>query len=598
MPDRPTAIRIRLGFEDAESFVRGFAPYVGPGTVFLATPRPKEPGTLLRFELTSRSGERLLLGEGKVVEVVGEGTPGTPGMKLQLTRLARKDRELLERMIALRGSRSQAGGEEISFAGLEELPEAPPRPLASLGALRVATLPPRDLAAIERDLDSLLGEEGQPLPGPHGPGAATASLPVSLGEAEHVLDRLLGSVPAAPAPPVPRPPGRAPTLAPPRGLSVAPQARRGTLRPSPPPPPRPPASPAAEGAARARSIPPPPRVPTRPPATTLPGGERLEEAATRRLPTSPPPRPRTLSPAPAEQGLVIPPPPPGSPSKTPVPSGPEEEREQPRERVSSLPSPALRTAGPRQPVLDEAELEATLAELISADSEDFLRKLTPSAGGLQHGAAPAGSADGAGSGVEAQPSVGDDDARPQPREEQQSGCLPGDAGRLGTASAAAEKVVSPPAPPPVTAVPEAVDEATAAPGGDAAAGSVSETPRRQVAAAAEQPDAGEGQPYPDEADVPAASSPAPQGGFWARFKRWLGLGQAGQVRQEAAPVALPPLPALTAPDGQAASPRDLLAVDPRQTGAGLGLLPGETLQDLPILPDDAVLFAAPRKEQP
>ena len=114
MAEGSVDIQMRLGFEDLKSFLRDFTPHVGRGTIFLATSNPRPVGTLVRFELTSRSGTRLLVGEGRVVELRPEEEGKPPrGMKLRLTRVTAESKARIGQMLALR----RGGGRTPSRPG-------------------------------------------------------------------------------------------------------------------------------------------------------------------------------------------------------------------------------------------------------------------------------------------------------------------------------------------------------------------------------------------------------------------------------------------------------------------------------------------------
>ena len=100
------SIRMKLGFDTAEEFEAAYARYVDGSSIFLASRSPRPLGTKLRFELQTRGGERLILAEGEVVEVVEVGGEEgsevqVSGMKVCLSRLSRESRERVQRMSAV-----------------------------------------------------------------------------------------------------------------------------------------------------------------------------------------------------------------------------------------------------------------------------------------------------------------------------------------------------------------------------------------------------------------------------------------------------------------------------------------------------------------
>ncbi|MDY0062497.1 MAG: hypothetical protein RBU45_21975, partial [Myxococcota bacterium] len=249
----PVSIRLRLGFEDVDAFVRGYWRAAEAGTLFLATTRPQEAGALVRFELVSRKGERLFLAEGRVISVTPEGGASAPGMRLKLTRLNAEGKEIYERMLAQRPANQRsatAGGGPGMRAGT-----LPP------GTARATTAGRTDaIEAIAEDLDSLLGgaRTSTPSPAPAAPDPHEGRS-ISLEEATRLLDSISSPTPAHPEkapPPTSSPPAPSPPASPP---PVAARPTPPELRPSPPGRPSPPP-------ATAVAPPPPPPPPAEPPA--------------------------------------------------------------------------------------------------------------------------------------------------------------------------------------------------------------------------------------------------------------------------------------------------------------------------------------------
>ncbi len=83
--DGLATVRLRLPYEDESSFVRGYAAMCRAGTLFIPTRRIQTVGTMVRFELMTRDGKRLMLGEGEVVE--GSAPAGRSGFFVRVGRL-------------------------------------------------------------------------------------------------------------------------------------------------------------------------------------------------------------------------------------------------------------------------------------------------------------------------------------------------------------------------------------------------------------------------------------------------------------------------------------------------------------------------------
>ena len=126
---------MRLGFDSVAAFEAGYGRFVTPQGIFLASRKPRPTGTLLRFELQTRSGESLLLAEGRVVAVRAPDAASSqrvPGMHVRFTRLTPESRERVERM----------SGARLAATEPDRTPETDPDGVASPAPARiVADLP-------------------------------------------------------------------------------------------------------------------------------------------------------------------------------------------------------------------------------------------------------------------------------------------------------------------------------------------------------------------------------------------------------------------------------------------------------------------------
>ena len=100
--DKPVVLRMRLAFETVEAFEAGYARFVTAKGIFLASKQPRPVGTALRFELQTRTADRLLLAEGRVVgarQADPDDSRRVPGMHVRFTRLTQESRERIQRMV-------------------------------------------------------------------------------------------------------------------------------------------------------------------------------------------------------------------------------------------------------------------------------------------------------------------------------------------------------------------------------------------------------------------------------------------------------------------------------------------------------------------
>ncbi|HTA17789.1 MAG TPA: TIGR02266 family protein [Polyangia bacterium] len=100
-------VRVRLRYADLETFIERFSANVTRGGVFIASRAPRPVGDLFAFEVQLATGQVALAGEGKVIWVK-EFDPTTPtkahGMGVQFTALAPASREILQRMLQVKGT--------------------------------------------------------------------------------------------------------------------------------------------------------------------------------------------------------------------------------------------------------------------------------------------------------------------------------------------------------------------------------------------------------------------------------------------------------------------------------------------------------------
>ncbi len=111
-PRLPANLRVRVAQDDAGRFVEFHARNLSQGGMFLQTPQPAAPGTVVRFEVLLSNGERALRGTAQVVwtrspqQAAAQVRP--PGMGVEFRMLDEPSRALLERELA-RLKQSSAG---------------------------------------------------------------------------------------------------------------------------------------------------------------------------------------------------------------------------------------------------------------------------------------------------------------------------------------------------------------------------------------------------------------------------------------------------------------------------------------------------------
>ena len=115
----PIALRIKLRFRKLDTFVSKFATNISSNGMFISSRKPKEMGTLLRFELRLADDSTVIAGQGKVawVRAYDPQHPKRPhGMGIEFTTLSQKSRELICHIVAARVEQGLGEDDEIPFA--------------------------------------------------------------------------------------------------------------------------------------------------------------------------------------------------------------------------------------------------------------------------------------------------------------------------------------------------------------------------------------------------------------------------------------------------------------------------------------------------
>jgi uncharacterized protein (TIGR02266 family) len=144
-------VRVRLRYPDLDVFVERFSPNVTRGGLFLASKSPRPVGDAFMFEVQLATGAVALAGEGKVIWIK-EYNPAEPnkahGMGVQFIRLDADSREVLTRMLKIKGTQRGPGA-----------PRGLTQPLAPLASGRGANGSPGARARIDTGVD-LAAEHG------------------------------------------------------------------------------------------------------------------------------------------------------------------------------------------------------------------------------------------------------------------------------------------------------------------------------------------------------------------------------------------------------------------------------------------------------
>jgi|GEM_PF-3656217 len=121
----PVVLRIKLRYRDIDTFVDRFATNIGTGGMFIASRKPKAPGTELKFALMLADESQLVAGSGIVrwVRAYDPDKPRRPhGMGIEFVTLEDGSQQVIDRVIAYRASHGLET-DEIPLAEKSAVPQ-------------------------------------------------------------------------------------------------------------------------------------------------------------------------------------------------------------------------------------------------------------------------------------------------------------------------------------------------------------------------------------------------------------------------------------------------------------------------------------------
>ena len=144
------SMTVRYKSATVDEFIEHHATDVGRGGIFIKTPSPFPPGTLLKFEIRIQDEQAVLAGVGRVVwkrEPPGAGSDSPAGMGVKFIKIDEKSKNLISRLVDAHGGApsafEQGGGESIkndtASANVAALAEAAKQTIAAQPAAKRAT---------------------------------------------------------------------------------------------------------------------------------------------------------------------------------------------------------------------------------------------------------------------------------------------------------------------------------------------------------------------------------------------------------------------------------------------------------------------------
>ena len=142
---------VRYKSATIDEFIEHHSYDVSRGGIFIKTPSPFLPGTLLKFEIRIADDKPMLQGVGRVVwkrDATAAAAPDKPaGMGVKFIKVDEASRSLIDRLVASQGSGGSAFDAELPADGGTSQPQVPvqgppaaaaPRPAASPGGQAAA----------------------------------------------------------------------------------------------------------------------------------------------------------------------------------------------------------------------------------------------------------------------------------------------------------------------------------------------------------------------------------------------------------------------------------------------------------------------------
>jgi uncharacterized protein (TIGR02266 family) len=122
---KAAAIRARLKFPSQQAFIKGYAPNISKTGIFIKTPKPKAVGVRIKFEFQIADGTPVLRGIGEVSWNRAEASEGNPpGMGIKFLKLDAKSRQIVGKILALKGEAERVDEVAKEAVPTESAPEA------------------------------------------------------------------------------------------------------------------------------------------------------------------------------------------------------------------------------------------------------------------------------------------------------------------------------------------------------------------------------------------------------------------------------------------------------------------------------------------
>ena len=349
------SLNVRYKSATVDEFIENHSHDVSKGGLFVKTPTPFPPGTLLKFEIRLAGDKSVISGVGRVVwkrEPTQAGAEKPAGMGVKFIKIDDSSRAIIDRLIT---QKADAGSAYTSEQPVDE-PVPPAHPSTLRGLVAAAPVEPNAAPGPSPvNVPAPTGSGATKLPVP--PPAAPAAVPPPAPPAKpNLTGTLAGPLPGGPlrSTGVPNVPGAAPVPA----AATSSKPGLGGAKPPPRPAGAAPAPTAGKAAATVMGVAPPP-------AAAVPAEKISEPKLAPPAPGAPPPRPV----APARKatmmgmGIASSPPPPGEVGPLPSPTPPPAVGTSAPPKAAEPMFPAMDPESGREPVGEQTVMKQA-AELL------------------------------------------------------------------------------------------------------------------------------------------------------------------------------------------------------------------------------------------
>jgi uncharacterized protein (TIGR02266 family) len=140
------SLNVRYKSATVDEFIENHSHDVSKGGIFIKTPTPFPPGTLIKFEIRIAGDKAVIAGVGRVVwkREAGSAAAERPaGMGVKFIKIDESSRQVIDRVVAEKSDAGSAFQSESEVSGANEVPKPPHEPRVTPSPVTVNEKPPR-----------------------------------------------------------------------------------------------------------------------------------------------------------------------------------------------------------------------------------------------------------------------------------------------------------------------------------------------------------------------------------------------------------------------------------------------------------------------